>query len=57
MASLSVKSQAFRCRLAAFDQPVQEHVMTTDNRRKYSAEVVDGISKAPGRAMLPVARA
>lgn len=26
--------------------------MTTDNRRKYSAEVVDGISKAPGRAML-----
>lgn len=26
--------------------------MTTDKRRQYSAEVVDGISKAPGRAML-----
>src|SRR5690554_8061400 len=26
--------------------------MTTDKRRKHSAEVVDGLSKAPGRAML-----
>src|SRR5690606_30881653 len=46
------KITLFTLQPSAADQPVQEHAMTTDNRRKYSAEVVDGISKAPGRAML-----
>src|SRR5690606_36572849 len=31
---------------------VQDNAMTTDKRRQFSSQVVDGISKAPGRAML-----
>src|SRR5690606_15222284 len=37
------KIALFTLQPCAADQPAQEHAMTTDNRRKYSAEVVDGI--------------